>query len=302
MIKYISAKEIFMNYISSYCAKDTISYYDINMRLFENYLVSVYSSLDIDINNLTKADYVGYISYLRNKNIKNTSVRTYSRAIKVFLRYMFFEGYVDNNITCHVKYPKADNSIVIPLNNARVNNIINGMKKSSMYTRNIVIFSLMLDCGLRCGEVVNLKTSDIDFDNDFIRIVNTKNNKSRIVPLPAKVKYVISKYMAVRNNSSSTLIMDCRCQNPITENAIKLMFSKLKAYDSDIHAHLLRHTFATSYIMGGGSLEILRVLMGHEDYAVTKNYIHIATQMGMLNYDIYRLDGAMFNSYKSYKP
>lgn len=64
-----------------------------------------------------------------------------------------------------------------------------------------------------------------------------------------------------------------------------------------VHAHLLRHTFATSFILGGGTLEVLRVLMGHSDYNVTKEYLHIAAQMRLTNFDIYKLDEVFFKIY-----
>lgn len=302
MIGYIDATSLFYQYIASYCAPDTIKYYKLNLRLFSDYLCSTHGDLNFSLDALSKNDFIGYIVYLRSKNIKNTSVRTYARAIKVFLRYLFFEGYLDENITEHVKYPKPDKKIVIPLTNKRVDALVEGIKRGRFPARNMLIFSLMLDCGLRCGEVVALNVADIDFKNDFIGILNSKNNKSRTIPMPAKVRRYVLEYLDTRLCDNSALVLDCHSEQRITENSIKLLFSRLKQYDSEIHAHLLRHTFATSFIMGGGSLEILRVLMGHEDYAVTKEYIHIASQMGVLNYDIYQLDGVVFNRYSSYRP
>ncbi|WP_081820350.1 tyrosine-type recombinase/integrase [Robinsoniella sp. KNHs210] len=63
-----------------------------------------------------------------------------------------------------------------------------------------------------------------------------------------------------------------------------------------MHPHLLRHTFATSYIIGGGNLEMLRLLLGHYDYNVTRNYLHLAYQYMILNADIYKLDSVFFKT------
>jgi len=57
---------------------------------------------------------------------------------------------------------------------------------------------------------------------------------------------------------------------------------------------LLSHTFVTSYIMGGGNLETLRILMGHSDYSVTRMYLHLAAQYQIMDTDIYRLDPVFF--------
>ena len=58
--------------------------------------------------------------------------------------------------------------------------------------------------------------------------------------------------------------------------------------------HLLRHTFATSYIIGGGDLETLRIYLGHASYEVTQNYLHIAQVYSTMGSDIYRLDNIFF--------
>lgn len=302
MFSYQNAKKMFLTYTGTYAAAPTLEYYRINFGIFETYLQKEFNTLDIDMLDFTKAHYQGYIGFLRGRGTKNTSVRTYARAIKAFLRYLYIEGYLPENVTANVKFPKADNKQVLPLTKNRVAVIIAGIQKSWQAKRNLVIFSLMLDCGLRCGEVVALNRNDIDLEDDFIRILDSKNNKSRLVPLPVKVRQCILEYLDTRSDENEALILDCNCASRITENAIQQVYSKLKRYDKDVHAHLLRHTFATSYIMGGGSLEFLRVLMGHGDYAVTKEYLHLATQMGVLNYDIYELDGVMFHKLQTYKP
>lgn len=63
----------------------------------------------------------------------------------------------------------------------------------------------------------------------------------------------------------------------------------------------IRHTFATSFIMGGGNLENLRVLLGHSSYAVTQNYIKLATELSLVDYNIYKIDDIYFNSYDYHK-
>ncbi len=53
---------------------------------------------------------------------------------------------------------------------------------------------------------------------------------------------------------------------------------------------LFRHTFATSFIMSGGDVSVLRVLLGHADIAITQKYLHLAAQFTISRMDIYQLD------------
>ena len=304
-MKYKQAQNLFLNQANAYCSEPTMKYYELNLSFFDKYLQESYKNIkldDLELIKLTKEDFIGYINKCREKGIKNSSVRTYARAIKVFFRWCHNEGHIKSNITHNVKFPKADNKQVIPLSTKRVEILYDAISTKNCATRNAAIFSLMLDCGLRLGEIVALDISDIDFNNDFIQIINTKNNKCRIVPLPKRTRQKIKAYLDERNSKHRAVFLDHRNYGRITEGTIKTFISKLKVYDRDIHCHLLRHTFATSFMMGGGQLEILRVLLGHEEYTVTKGYIHLASQLGVINYDIYKLDGIMFSKYIAYTP
>lgn len=92
------------------------------------------------------------------------------------------------------------------------------------------------------------------------------------------------------------LFLSLRSSEPITADAVKHLFTKLKKESGikRLHAHLLRHTFATSYLIGGGNLEFLRVFMGHSDYNVTKIYSQLAAESKMLGVDVYHLDPIFF--------
>lgn len=295
--------EEFKNYVQSYCADATVEYYILNLHFLERYILERYGTLEIDINVLQKKDFVNYITYHKNRKVKNTSVRTYARAAKVFLKYCYNEGYLLTDITRNVKYPKSDNSVIVPLSYERVSLLEDKIKCSCLAERNLCIFHLMLDCGLRLSEVVNLNYCDIDFDNHLLILRNCKNNKNRMLPLPGSVENLLIDYArSIHRYPGTYNYGDCvflgnDLKKRISKNAISLMFSKLKIVDPDVYPHLLRHTFATSFILGGGSLEILRILLGHDDYNVTKQYLHIATQLQIANYDIYKLDDVFFRIY-----
>lgn len=154
----------------------------------------------------------------------------------------------------------------------------------------------MLDCGLRSQEVRHLKPGDIDRDRNIIHILNSKGCKSRITPVPDFLVREIDGYTKFYGHTSGYLFASLRSGKPLTANALKQIFTKLKRESGieRLHAHLLRHTFATSYLIGGGNLEFLRVFMGHGDYNVTRIYSQLAAESKMLGVDVYRLDPVFF--------
>lgn len=285
--------EKFINEKKSYCEEKTITYYEENLTKFIEYVAH---------QDLTRDVYINYIYELRKKNIKNTSIRTYCRAVKAFSHWLLDNEYIEKDITYNVKLPREDKDMVIPLSEDEVIKLDNVIlipvfSDSILYLRNALIIHLMLDAGLRKSEVINLNVNDIDVNKNVIYINNSKYNKSRVIPLSSVIKNLYNAYLIDReycdiglmNNTPLLIKADYK---RITSDTIKSLFRRLKKQSGieRLHPHLLRHTFATSYLMQGGNLEQLRIILGHSDYNVTRHYLHLAASNKLLNYDYYKLD------------
>ena len=173
---------------------------------------------------------------------------------------------------------------------------------SMMGLRDFCIVHLMLDAGFRSQEVINLKIQDVLFDKDALLVVNSKGSVSRIVIMCSRLKQKLQDYIYYYRLGSApddNVFVQIKSKELINENVIKQYFARLKKRTgiNRLHPHLLRHTFATSYILGGGNLEMLRILLGHSDYDVTKNYLHLANQYQILHANIYKLDPVFFQQH-----
>lgn len=273
----------------SYLAPDSIRYYIENLTRFEKWL----SISNLNILELTSDNLRQYIIYLSLSGIKNVSLHTYYRAVRVFCSWLYQEGYIDIDITQRIMLPKDDSEIVIPLTRNEVAAIDEYIINSELALRNYCIFHLLLDCGLRRQEVINLKTDCIR--KNTLTIKNSKNNKSRIVLLPDFLRMSINNYLGKR---SGVVFLDRYNEEQITENSIKKMFANIKNLPGmeRVHAHLLRHTFATSYLYYGGNMEMLRLLMGHSSYTILQNYVHLAAQEELIGSGLYELDEIFFKN------
>ena len=175
MKKLDECYEEFLNEKKCYCEERTIEYYQDNLKGFIEYVAH---------RELDKQIYIDYVCHLRNKGIKNTSIRTYCRAVKVFCRWLCDNKYLTDDITYRVKLPREDAEIVKPLSQYEVM-LIDDIFNSNYFldVRNRIIIHLMLDCGLRLSEVLNIKNNDIDLDDNILYINNSKFNNSRAVHL-----------------------------------------------------------------------------------------------------------------------
>lgn len=314
------AFQLFLADRETSCTEDTLSYYKENILNFFLYCQDCFGRpynriLCVEI---TRQVFTDYIRHLRNRpkfqnhpflkasedTLSGTSIRTYARAIKSFSNFCKDNGFCES-FTYKVKLPRADSREIIPLYSSEVADIDSQFNlKTEFGLRNWCIVHLMLDAGLRTSEVVHLRFCDLLFDKNIIRIFRSKGEKTRLVLMCPRLKANILKYSIIYRNymelpEKESLFIQMRNHQPINDNVIKQLFARLKKKSGidRLHPHLLRHTFATSYVCGGGNIEMLRLLLGHCDYDVTKIYLHLAQQSKLLHYDIYRLDPVFFQKY-----
>lgn len=277
----------------SFCSDRTLRYYTETLTRFNNWLKL---NNIIYVHELNDESLLNYILYLRKTGIKNTSVANYYRAVKAFVKWLYVTKAVATDWSSGVKIPRSDAAIVIPLTTLEVvtcDRCFISLSENSL--RNYCIFHLMLDCGLRRGEVLHLCNDDL-IRHNVMRITNSKYNKSRLVLVPDFLEQSIINYINQNGCTSGCIFLDRYGRNPITEDTVRKMFFSLRMLTgiNRLHPHLLRHTFATSYLTYGGNMEMLRLLLGHADYNITRTYLHLASQEQLLHSDLYRLDDIFY--------
>lgn len=313
------AYDLFIFDRETYCGKKTIDNYKSNLSYFFDYLVDIKKCpLDaIMLDDLTILDLKGYVVMLRKRNklsthplkpteskpITNTSIRTYSIALRTFFNFLFDNEYMAKDLMAKFKLVKRESKLVLPLFDSDVKNIDTLCNlKTCTGLRNYCMIHLMLDEGLRSGDVCTLHLSDIDFAQNHIMVLDGKGNKDRIVPLASGLKKYLHQYITIYRPYAEHDYLFCAVNGsngPVTSDTVKSLFARLRSKTGiqRLKPHLLRHTFATSFILGGGDLESLRIYLGHTSYDTTQNYLHLANTYSRMGSDVYRLDKIFFKTY-----
>lgn len=302
VLKIIRAYSKFTMDRSVYCSPRTLETYAGHMELFFRYLEQHFRTdrESLDFGSVPPEENIlsGYIIHLRRQPhpVRNTTIRSYCRSVKSFLKFCYENDYCRDYLK-GVRLPRDDAPPKLPLYQDEAARLDSVMDRGTVLgLRNYCMVHLMLDCGLRTQEVIHLQSHEILRERNVIQIMDSKGCKSRMTLIPGFLADAIDSYMAMCGRTGGIIFLSARQPQPLTGNCIKMMFQDLKqrADIPRLHAHLLRHTFATSYLVGGGNLEFLRVFMGHCDYTVTQGYSRLAAQCRMLGADIYRLDPVFF--------
>ena len=143
--------------------------------------------------------------------------------------------------------------------------------------RNKAMMSLMLHCGLRVSEVVNLRPGNINLTKGKLRVESGKGNKDRDLAIPEYLTDLFDSWRKKRPESNfffSTLkgkkLSIRYLQQMVKRYAQKAGLSKR------ISPHTLRHTYATEYYKQTKDIETLRRILGHSDISTTTIYITLA--------------------------
>lgn len=281
----LNISEAFTIFISEQFSKgnsqETLYYYNYNIPPFIKFCEAKGKNDVEDLDTNIFEEYKAFL--LKTKtDTKKISLQTYCRAVKVFLNWLNEKQLLLQNIGS-LKLIKAETKNIVPLSDEEVEMILNCFDTSFYGVRNKLIVLLMVDSGLRRGEVVSLLRQNVNLLNKTM-LVQGKGNKERIVPFGEETKRYIKKFINMSSTNGEYLIQKIDGE-PISENTIKCFFQDLKK-DSGIcrlYPHLLRHTFATNYILYGGEVEELRILLGHTSISMTLKYVHLAAQQRIIN-------------------
>lgn len=253
---------------------ETIDYYRQRIGYFIDFVC------DKRVKQLNSFDYNNYLLYLKNKDIADATIKTSLTAVRVFLNFCYHKGYIKKDIVSNLTVFKCGKKTLVVLSEAQIIDIYSSFDEKSFYgSRNLLLISFMLDCGLRVSEVLDLHVDDIQTDLHIIK-VRGKGNKERLVPLSDITLYYFYNYLSVVQEISSILFFDVR-GNKLTTSAVRRILINLKrklGYQK-LHPHYLRHTFATYYLINGGDPLSLQVILGHSTLYMTEQYVHIAKQV-----------------------
>ena len=143
-------------------------------------------------------------------------------------------------------------------------------------TKHYAILAILYACGLRVGEVINLKLEDIN--EDTIDIICAKGRKDRIVPLPEDLKFIIDAY--IKEYNPKIYLFNGQFPNKelrYSERSINEFLKQISfraGINKKIHAHLFRHSYATHSLEQGTSLPFLQEILGHNNPKTTQIYLH----------------------------
>lgn len=265
---------------------------------FKNYLEAEKKYSALTVNAYTK-DLEEFIDYLEstgisfNKNIEYTFIRNWIvflsknkispnsinrkvSSLKAYFKFLVNIKEIKKSPLRNHTSLRTKSKVVNPLNETEMNEVFELFKTSKKeLTRDSIIIDILYSTGLRRAELINLKKSDIYFDDQVIKVLG-KRNKERLVPmLPGLVKKLKLYSINIKEDS---FLLQSKNGNKISPSTIYRVVNKyLRSISTKtkISPHVLRHTFATHILNNGADINSIKEILGHKSLASTQIYTKI---------------------------
>lgn len=213
----------------------------------------------------------------KDVKLSTTTVRDHGRVLTSFSHWLETEEYTEDHVLARLKIPKANDTRMEPLSDDEITRLMGCFNVNlEVGCRNAAMMWLFLDTGLRCAELVGLEMDNLFLDTRRLKILG-KGRKERIIPFGHQAKRLLDRYFYhLRPQPVMCNRVFLRSDGyPITENIVKMITQRAakKAEIPRMHTHLLRHTFATRFVLRGGDTMWLQTVMGHERLETTQRYV-----------------------------
>jgi integrase/recombinase XerD len=223
---------------------------------------------------INPAQFEGYLHYLVSKRkLSGSSLNVVINAFKYYRENVIGEGKLARFVV-----PKILKAQTLPevLTKEEVSQILLKTNNQKYKT----IFCLIYSAGLRVGESVNLKISDINSANKTIFIKNGKGKKDRYVILSEKIVVMLREYY-VKYKPKVYLFESEMDEEMLTVRAVQTVFANTMHYcriRKNVSLHTLRHSFATHLLESGVDIRYIQELLGHNDINTTMRYTHVTNE------------------------
>ena len=280
MIKELEDYIDYLKYQKNYSDYTVISYTD-DILEYLNYL----NRESLNFKNVEYSDIRFFLMYLKEeKKDNNTSINRKLSSLRGFYKYLANEGIVKSNVFSLVNGPKKSKKLPRYFEYNELEELfLVPDKRTPLGQRDLLLLEMLYATGVRVGELVSIKVSDIDLGRRNVIILG-KGNKERYVTYGEYCEDILKLYLkdgrvSLNQNNNDYLFLNNN-GGELTERGVRYILDKLiqkTSINKNISPHMIRHSFATHLLNEGCDLITVQKLLGHESIKATQIYTHVTT-------------------------
>jgi len=231
-----------------------------------------------------------FIAQLHSKGLGGRSLARMLSAWRGFFTYLMRDHGLTDNPCAGLRAPKSPKTLPQALSPDEAARLVELPGDTPEAIRDKAMFELFYSSGLRLAELVGLDPAQLDMGAGEVRVTG-KGSKTRIVPLGTFAIAALQAWLAVRDQlakpDEAALFVGARGSR-ITPRVVQLRMKQWgikQGITSNVHPHLLRHSFATHVLQSSGDLRAVQEMLGHASISTTQVYTHLDFQYLSKIYD-----------------
>ncbi len=253
----------------------TIQSYQEDLRHFVNWL----DDNKIDLKELTPQKLDEFLTLVAGQaEYSPTSVARHFSSLRGFLKYMEQQKEYGYSTESMLATPRLGHYLPEYLTREEVDSVFESAANGKNPLRDTALFELMYSAGLRISEVLGIKLSQLDLDNEWLTPIG-KGNKQRLIPLGSKAKENLRAWIQegrpLTHPTTDNIILNKNGKPMSRMGAWKIVQQHTAHLTKQVSPHTFRHSFATHCLEAGMDLRVLQELLGHADISTTQIYTHI---------------------------
>ena len=221
----------------------------------------------------------------KGRKMSTHTVANRVRALRAFFAWLKRKGYTKHHLLEDLRVPRTEELIVEPLSNDEIGKVFSAMNpNSALGARNTALISLMLDTGMRVSEEANLKDVDVNRDSRYVKVMG-KGSKERMISFGVACEKALFQYYHYFRGvpvhpGVETFFLSVDGYS-LTTSAVQSIVKRIARTSGvqRLHPHLLRHTYATLYLLNGGDVFTLQQNLGHTSLEMVSRYVHLASRV-----------------------
>ncbi len=229
------------------------------------------------VHEVTKEDIESFLAKMTNEGYTPKSISRKINSTRTFYRFLKINEYVTDDpslLVSHPKYQLAPPRILTPTEYRALRDAARNDPR--MYA----VIELLLQTGIRIGELANLRLSDVN--KDSLHIAPFEKHEERVVPLNKRAQEALNSYLKVRPNVSEEHLFVTKSGKPFLirniRTAVERYFRLAEIKGAKVND--LRHTFVAHHLKHGVSLVVLSKVLGHKRLSTTERYLQYVGDIG----------------------
>jgi integrase/recombinase XerC len=243
---------------------------------------------------VTRVQLRSFLAHLHSRRLGKQTIMRKLAALRSFYRFLCREGKARTNPMLGLRTPRREKRLPNVLSVEQVARLMETASgNDAAALRDRAILETLYSSGIRVGELVSLKVSDVDFSAEVVTVMG-KRRKERVCPLGSYALKALEAWLAQRG---IPVVRAPQCREPLflnlrgtrlTDRSVARMLSRRLA-EANLSAraspHTLRHSFATHLLDRGADLRSVQELLGHASLSSTQIYTHLSAERLKQVYD-----------------